>query len=220
MTTMGRKPADLAALKARRLRAAELFAAGWSQVEIAQELGATKPAVCQWHDLWKRRGIKGLQGTEKMGRRPRLKPTQLKRLEQTLLKGPLAQGYRTDWWTCPRIGEVIERKMHVRYDDSHVWRLLRKMGWSCQKPERRARERNEAGIQAWLRRQWPKIKKKGGSDMLVLDLSTKADLRNALRFIAPGRPVDEHLFCKMPLIGRNFRRLVHSSPRRRSAGHA
>jgi len=63
-----------------------------------------------------------------------------------LLKGPLAAGYRTDLWTLQRVAQMIQRQWDVAYHPYHVWKLLNQLGWSCQKPDRWALERNNAAI--------------------------------------------------------------------------
>ena len=80
-------------------------------------------------------------------------------LERDLLKGPKAFGFPTDLWTCPRVAQVIRRRYRVKYHVDHVSRLLRSMGWTPQKPERRARERDERAIRGWIRKDWPRVKK-------------------------------------------------------------
>jgi transposase len=80
-------------------------------------------------------------------------------LLQVLLKGPLAQGYRTNLWTTARIAEVIRREFGVEYHRDHVGRLMHQLGWSPQKPERRAVERDEDAIQQWKKKDWPRVKK-------------------------------------------------------------
>ena len=63
--------------------------------------------------------------------------------------------YRTDLWTLKRIAEVIRRHFGTTYHPNHVWRLLVGMNWSCQKPERRALQRNEEAVERWKRSRWP-----------------------------------------------------------------
>jgi transposase len=82
------------------------------------------------------------------------------RLERLLVRGPEACGFPTDLWTCPRIAQVIQREFNVDYHVDHVRRILRSLGWSPQKPERRARERDELAIRRWVKVEWPRIKKK------------------------------------------------------------
>lgn len=90
-----------------------------------------------------------------------LSKDQIKRLEQELLKGAYAHGYSEDYWTLDRIGRVIWELFKVRYTASGVWRLLDGIGWSCQKVQRLAIQRNDEAITNWHRRVWPKIKKSG-----------------------------------------------------------
>jgi transposase len=86
--------------------------------------------------------------------------SQKKQLVELLLRGPLAAGYRTDLWTLRRVGEVIQEKFGIRYCVANVWKLMRGFGWSCQKPEKKARERDEGAIRHWKRFAWPHIKKR------------------------------------------------------------
>jgi transposase len=97
------------------------------------------------------------------GRPRKLDARQRRRLPRLLLRGAQAYGYRTDLWTCARVAAVIEKEFGVQYHRAHVSRLLAQCGWSCQKPERRAVERNEAAIEHWKRYKWAAIKKKPGA---------------------------------------------------------
>jgi winged helix-turn-helix protein len=79
-----------------------------------------------------------------------------------LRKGPEAFGFDTDLWTLARIAAVIEQLTGVGFHPGHVWRLLRRLGWSVQRPARRAAERDEAEIARWRAEEWPRIK--GGAE--------------------------------------------------------
>lgn len=136
-----------------------LLEQGWSQSEVARHFGVTPAAVCQWVKAYQRDGPDALKAKSHPGAPSRLTHSQLKRLEQLLLRGPTRQGYRTELWTLLRIVGLIRRHFGTTYDPSGVWHLLHRMGWSCQKPERRARERDENAIAAWRRYHWPRIKK-------------------------------------------------------------
>jgi hypothetical protein len=81
-------------------------------------------------------------------------------LKKVLLKGAMSAGYATELWTLPRIAEQIQRRYGIVYHPGHVWRLLVDMGWSCQKPERCALQRDEEAIEQWKRVDWPRIKKR------------------------------------------------------------
>ena len=81
-------------------------------------------------------------------------------MEQWLLKGAQAVGFPTDLWTCPRVAQLIRERLGVSYHVDHVCRVLHGLGWSPQRPSRRAIERDESAIQNWICAEWPRIKKK------------------------------------------------------------
>jgi len=157
-------------LERRRRRAVLLVTQNLSLNEVARRIGCHASSVMRWNDAYRREGAKALNPKPTPGRPPRLTRRQKKRLESYLLKGALAHGYHTDPWTTLRIAELIKQKFGLRYHRDHVGRLLHALGWSCQKPERRALQRNEDAIEDWKRREWPRIKKtpRGWAPMLPL----------------------------------------------------
>ncbi|SRR5581483_10798861 len=169
---------DFAALEARRFRAAELFARGESQAAVARELGVTTAAANHWHQAWQAKGRRGLKAAGRAGRKPRLGPAELTKLEHALRAGPAAQGFPTDVWTLPRVATVLARVTGVVHHPGHVWRVLRALGWSLQRPGRQARERDEAAIAEWKRTSWPRLKKTPSASTPGSSSKTKAGSRN------------------------------------------
>jgi transposase len=149
---------DFAGLEQRRLEAARMFAGGATQAEVARTFGVSAQAASIWYRRWRQGGEPALRGAGRAGRRPRLSPAELAAVDQALRKGPEVFGFDTDLWTLARIAQVIERLTGVGYHPGHVWRLLRRLGWSLQRPARRARERDEAAIARWRAQEWPRIK--------------------------------------------------------------
>lgn len=147
-------------LERRRQRAIELLNKGLMPVEVAQRIGVNRRSVRRWNAAFRKKGTQGIAAKPASGRPPRLKTREKARLEKILLKGAKAEGFLTDLWTCSRIAKVIVKYFDVRYHVDHVCRLLHAMGWSPQRPTRRAIERNEKNIQQWIQVQWPRIKKK------------------------------------------------------------
>ena len=146
-------------LERRRPQAIRLLRQRKSVSAIARLLAASKSSIIRWREAYKKHGFVGLPPRPTPGRPPRLSPAEKARLAKYLLKGPLAAGYSTDLWTLRRISTLIEKRFRVSYHPNHVWRLLLGMGWSCQKPERRALQRDEEAIAHWVRAEWPRIKK-------------------------------------------------------------
>jgi len=149
----------VAVLEACRLRACELLGQGWSAAQVAEELGVAESTVYGWQRRWRQGGPDALRSTGSRGGACWLSDSQLGQLRQELLRGPEAQGYSTELWTLQRIGQVIWRLFRVRYTESAVWKLLRRMNWSPQRPARRAKERDEERIADWKAKEWPQIKK-------------------------------------------------------------
>ena len=154
------RPSGSAAfLEQRRLRAISFLDAGMQPGEIAQRVGVDRRSVRRWKADFLKLGIQAIRAKPLPGRPAKLDSKSKKRLEATLLRGARSAGYLTDIWTCPRIAKVIENVFGVRYHVDHIGRLLRSLGWSPQKPRRRAIERDEMAIQCWIKTDWPKVKK-------------------------------------------------------------
>jgi len=154
---------DFAALERRRLQAAKLFEQGISQAEVARRSGVSRESSRRWHRDWKKKGKGGLKKAGRAGRKPRLQPEQLEKVRRGLKQGPEVLGYGAGLWTSWRVADLIEQQTGLKFHRGHVWRILRSLGWSCQRPTGRAIQRDEAAIKRWKRLRWPEIKKKPAS---------------------------------------------------------
>jgi transposase len=150
-------------LEQRRRLAVKLLEEGLRGTQVAEAMGVSCAAVTRWKQAYKEGGLAALAAKPHPGGQSRLTVVQHRRLLRLLLQGARRHGYRTELWTLRRVAEVIRRTFGVEYHPCHVWKVLRNLGWSSQKPERRARERDETAIAAWRREQWPRIKKTPGS---------------------------------------------------------
>lgn len=144
----------------RRVRAGRLLLKGKTPPEVARTVGAPRQTVYRWLSVLEEHGIEGLREMSKGGRPGRMSAEQLDELRELLLAGPIASGYGTDLWTLKRVRLLIEKQFGITYSDVHVWRILGAMGFSSQKPEKRAIERNEEAVAQWKKRTWPALKKK------------------------------------------------------------
>jgi transposase len=136
-----------------------LFAAGGRQAEVARQLEVSAQAVSVWHARWQTGGTESLRSRGPSGPTPRLSDAQLGQVEQALLDGAGAHGFVGELWTLDRVVTVIGRLTGVQHHPAHVWALLRhRLGWSVQRPRRRAAERDQAAIDRWVKERWPAIK--------------------------------------------------------------
>jgi len=173
-------------LEARRFRAARLFAKGESQAAVARMLGVTRVTAHHWYHAWKEKGRGALKAAGRAGRKPKLAAPQLRKVERALRAGPRVAGFSTDLWTLPRVAEVIEQLTQVRHHPGHVWRLLRGLNWSLQRPARRARERDERAIEQWKTRRWAQLKKTPDATTPGSSSKTKAASRSSPWSVARG----------------------------------
>ena len=146
-------------LERRRLQALRLLRGGLSPVEVARQVGVDRRSVRRWKAAACYGGAKALRAKPAAGRPRRLGARELQRLRRWLLVGAQAAGLGTDLWTCPRVAWLIEQRLGVHYHPAHVSRVLHGLGFSPQKPTRRAVERDEERIRAWIEQDWPRVKK-------------------------------------------------------------
>lgn len=142
----------------KRVCAGRLMLAGKTPAEAAQAVGVARQTAYTWKARLDEGGIEALRCMA-TGRPAQLDGKQLDGLRAALLQGAMAHDFGTELWTLKRVGILIERLYGVRFSEVHVWRLLGAMGFSSQKPERRAIERDEAAVSAWKRKTWPALKK-------------------------------------------------------------
>ena len=146
-------------LERRRRRAIDLLREGHPPVEVARVVGVDRRSVRRWNAAFKKEGEEGIRAKPSPGRPPRLNREAKEDLVEALTEGPIASGFPTELWTCPRVAHLIEERFGIRYHPDHVCRLLHSLGWSPQKPQRRAEERDEAEIRRWVQKEWPEVKK-------------------------------------------------------------
>ena len=151
-------------MELRRMRAADLFERGVIPAEIARQVGVAHQVVSEWRKAWRQGGRAALRSAGPAGRKSKLTDAQFAAVRDVLISGAEANGYSTDVWTVPRVAEVIEHVTGVAYHPGHVWYLLHdQLGWSWQRPARRAKERDDATIDQWVKKRWLHLKKQQGA---------------------------------------------------------
>lgn len=163
-----RERRDIKALEKRREKAGQMFAQEASQAEVARRLKVSRPSVHSWHLAWKKDGMAGLKSKRGVfGRTPRLTNEKIQKVRAAIIKGPRKAGFPTDLWTLRRIAKIIKKVASVSYHPNHVWRVLHSLGFTCQIPGAKPKERNEKMIKQWKEITWPAIQKRGSKTALV-----------------------------------------------------
>jgi transposase len=168
-----RPTGSAAELEARRLRAVDLLRDGKSNTEAARLIGVDVSSVKRWKRAAAEGGSEAVAAKPNRGRPPRLTPQQKQELAQIVRAGPQAAGFRNNLWTCRRVAQVIRERFKVEYHRDHVGRVLHALGFTQQKPQRRATQRDEAAIERWRTHDWKRIKKGAARSKLSSCLSMK-----------------------------------------------
>ena len=150
----------------RRRVAVEFLGKGMSTADVALVLGVSVSSIKRWKRAFRLGGAAALEPQPRPGPRAKLTSSERERLRRLLVAGPRAAGFSTELWTCARVAELVRREFGVDYHPDHLGRILHDLGFSPQKPQRRAAERNEAVIERWRSHDWPRIKKRPGDDAL------------------------------------------------------
>ena len=144
----------------KRVKAGRMLLAGKGCAEVALAVGVARQTVYTWKKLLDEGGIDALRGVPERGRPAQLDEQQLAALRAAVLQNPTEHGFGTELWTLKRVGAVIERMHGVRFSQTQVWRILGSLGFSPQKPDKRAIERDDDAVRIWKQRTWPSLKKK------------------------------------------------------------
>jgi len=164
---------DFKELELRRRKGMRMLSRGVAQAEVARVLEVSRQTTSSWAkklaedtQAWR---------CKPLGRPSGLDATQKKQLGKALLAGALANGFPTELWTLARVARLIEREFGVAYSTVNVWRILRELGFSNQRPAGRAIQRDEAAIKQWRAKRWPALKKSPAARGAPSSSSTKAD---------------------------------------------
>src|SRR5271154_6379933 len=176
-----------AELERRRCRAVQLVDQGEAPAVVARILGVEATSLHRWRRM-ARKG-QSLHAKPATGAKRKLSDMQLRELETLLLQGTTAHGFPNELWTSARVALVIERRFGIKYHPDHALKLLKqRLHWTCHKPQKRARERNDKEVERWKADEFPRI------------------LRDAWRRGAHVAFLDESGFMLMPLVRRTLAR--------------
>ena len=145
-------------MEARRKKAAPYFKRGASERAIAKKLGVSPPAVHYWKAVWQSDGISGLTAG-RYGHPSKLNRKEEREITKKILRGASTCGFSGDYWTLSRLTGAVASWTGVRYHDRSVWHVMKRLGFSCQRPVKRAVERDEKAIRSWISSDWPEIKR-------------------------------------------------------------
>lgn len=146
-------------LERRRRKCFELLDSGKKVAEVAEILGVARTSIERWKAKVRESGKRALKAVPQYVKQCQLSSEQQRELSKIITDGALAAGYPTDLWTTKRLAEVIWKRFKIQYNHDHVGRMLHRLGFTCQKPAKQAKEHDDKAARVWRKRQWPRIKK-------------------------------------------------------------
>jgi transposase len=144
-------------LERRRRLAVERVSEGYDKTEVAEFLGVHPSSVRRWWSAYQQHGDAGLAAKPVPGRPHKLTPAQETQVLRWLHENPKSFGFATELWTAKRLAFLIKRKWGVEFHPNYLSAWLTQRNITPQKPEKRARERDEAAIEHWRTHEWPRI---------------------------------------------------------------
>jgi transposase len=151
----------------RRLKAGKLFENGLTRAEVSRKLKVTEVAACDWYKTWNKQGLEGLKSKGHPGFGSQLSDEDRGKIRKAILKGARANGFTNDLWTLARIAQTIKKLTGHSFGHTWIWQIVLSLGFTCQKPQTKNKERNEKAIKGWRLKTFPKLKKMGSKSRLL-----------------------------------------------------
>src|SRR4051794_39513260 len=143
-------------LERRRKQAVQAVTGGESRTTVAKVLGVHIKTIARWVRAARKPG--GLDAKPQPAPASGLTDADLRKLEGLLAKGAKAHGWHNELWTAARVARLIDREFGIEYHPEHVRKILkRRLGWTSQKPRRKARERDDKEVARWVGDEFPRI---------------------------------------------------------------
>jgi transposase len=181
-----RTPGTAAEREFLRKRAVAAVREGQSPSTVARAFGVHRVSVQRW---LRQARLPGGLDAKPVRRASALSDDQLRALEGLLLRGASKHGWPNDLWTAARVKEIILRHFGVDFHPEYVRKVLkRRLGWTSQKPQTKAKERDEDEIRRWKGQEFPRIAREAherDAHLLLLDESCFQLTPTVRRTLAP-----------------------------------
>lgn len=162
-----------------RIRAVQRVESGESPEVVIKALGFSRSCIYTWLALYREGGQEALRAKKLEGRPTKLTGKQIQQLYGIIVKGtPLQHRFAFALWTCAIIRELIRKKFGVHLSEVSVGRLLKKLGLSAQRPLFRAYQQDPEKVEAYLKEEYPKIKKRAKAKGARIFFADEASIRS------------------------------------------
>jgi transposase len=180
------------ALEELRLRAAELFERDVPVERIAAGMGMRRSTVFAWKKAWKAEGLQALHAKVIPGRPAAISPEQLEQFALLVRDHtPADHGFDQALWTRELIGALLEQRFGVAFTPQWVGTLMRRIGFSPQRPVYRASQQDPEKVKAWREGVYPAIKAQAAQVGATIYFGDEAHLRQDFHAGTTWAPVGQ-----------------------------
>jgi transposase len=180
------------ALEEIRIRAVLQVEGGESPEAVIKALGFDRTCIYRWIAVYREGGLDALKAKKLEGRPRKLSGKQVQKLYDLIVRNsPLQFRFAYALWTAGIIRELIRTKFGVALSEVSVWRLLKKLGLSPQKPLFRAYQQNPDRVAAYLREEYPKIKRRAKAKKARIFFADEASIRSDYHSGTTWAPIGE-----------------------------
>jgi transposase len=170
---------DHKTLEEIRIRAVRQVLAGESPESVIKALGFHRSRIYQWLALYKEGGEKALRAKKIEGRPCKLQEKQANQLFDIIAQGsPLQYHFAFALWTVSLIRELIQAKFSISLSEVSVWRILKRIGLSPQRPLFRAYQQDPQSVNQYLKTEYPTLKKRAKKLKASIFFADEASIRS------------------------------------------
>jgi len=166
----------------RRKQAIALFKKGMTRIEIGKIVGVRRDVVGQWISKWKEGGLRSLKVSDPgkpKGSGLTLNQDQQKKIQRCLVeKTPDQLKMNFALWTRHAVQQFIKKEIGIEMPIRTIGDYLKRWGFTPQKPIKRAYERNEKKVKAWLKKEYPAIESRAQKEKAEIHWGDETGISN------------------------------------------
>jgi transposase len=167
------------ALEQIRINAVRRVESGESPEVVIKSIGFERVCIYRWIAAYRYGGTEALKAKKLDGRPPILSGEQLMKLFSVIAnETPEQYKFPFALWTVAIVRDVIKRLFGVKMSEASVWRTLKKLGLTPQRPLRRAYQQKAEAVQRFLNEEYPKIKARAKRRKAAIYWGDEASIRS------------------------------------------
>jgi transposase len=179
MKTNDARKLDHKTLEEIRIRAVQRVLDGENPEAVIKTLGFHRSCIYQWMAAYREGGFEALKAKTLEGRPSKLSEKQAQKLFDIIVTGsPLQNHFPFALWTLAIIRELIRKKFNIGLSEVSVWRLVKRMGLSAQRPLFRAYQQDPEKVDNYLTTEYPTLKKRAKKRKALIFFGDEASIRS------------------------------------------